>query len=92
MHPAAGIVLGIVLVVVGLGLFFMPQLQPWGVQWFWVQSLVTVLTGMIPAFLILIGVFLVWLQADELKSSKELEEPAKEEETPKKPAKKKAKK
>ena len=84
MHPAVGIVVGIVLVVVGLALFFVPQLQPQ--PWWWVNQLVTVIAGMIPAFLILIGVFLVWLQADELKSK----EPEEEEEKPvqKKPKKK----
>jgi len=88
MHPAVGIVVGIVLVVVGLALFFVPQLQPQ--PWWWVNQLVTVIAGMIPAFLILIGVFLVWLQADELKSK----EPEKEEEEEKeeKPVQKKPKK
>ena len=70
MHPAVGIVVVIVLVVVGLALFFVPQLQPQ--PWWWVNQLVTVIAGMIPAFLILIGVFLVWLQADELKSKANL--------------------
>jgi len=83
MNAAVGIILGLVLIVVALALFFVPQLQPFGVAWFWVSSLVTVVTGVIPVFLLLIGIFVVWLQADELKSKKEFEEVE-----PKKPTKK----
>ena len=70
MHPAAGIIVGVVLALVGLALFFAPQLQPWGENWFWVKALVALVAGFIPVLLIVLGLFLVWLQVSELKTKK----------------------
>ncbi len=86
MHPALKILIGFVFIAIGLGLF-VDSLMPnpiTGIQW--ITNFVIVLTGFIPAFLILIGLFVVWLEVDELKVQKEIEE---EEEKEKKKAKKK---
>ena len=86
MHPALKILLGFVFIAVGLGLFvdsIMPN-PVTGVQW--VTNFIIVLTGIIPPFLILIGLFVVWLEIDELKVQKEIDEEEKKE---KKPARKK---
>jgi len=86
MHPAVKILLGFVFIAIGLGLF-VDSIMPnpiTGVEW--VTNFIIVLTGLIPAFLILIGLFVVWLEIDEMKVQKEIEEEEKKE---KKPAKKK---
>lgn len=86
MHPALKVLLGFVFIAVGLGLF-VDSIMPnpiTGVQW--VTNFVILLTGFIPPFLIIIGLFVVWLEIDELKVQKEIEEEEKKE---KKPAKKK---
>lgn len=87
MHPVLKIFLGLVFIAIGLGLFvdsIMPN-PVTGVQW--VTNFIIVLTGFIPPFLILIGLFVVWLEIDELKVQKEIEEEEKKE--TRKPAKKK---
>jgi hypothetical protein len=87
MHPALKILLGFVFIAVGLGLF-VDSIMPapiTGVQW--VTNFVILLTGFIPPFLILIGLFVVWLEIDELKVQKEIEEEEKKEK--KRPARKK---
>ena len=93
MHPALKILLGFVFIAVGLGLF-VDSIMPnpiTGVQW--VTNFIIVLTGIIPPFLILIGLFVVWLEIDELKVQKEIEKEEKkekkEDKEEKKPAKKK---
>ena len=43
----------------------------------WLGNFIVVITGIIPIFLILLGLFIVWLEADELKSAKEFKEPEK---------------
>ncbi len=87
MHSALKILLGLFFIALGLGLFvysIMPN-PITGVEW--VTNFVIVLTGLIPAFLIIIGLFVVWLEIDELKVQKEIEEEEKKEK--KKPANKK---
>ena len=89
MHPAGKIIIGLILLIIGLGLFvdsvipISGGLGMFGINWF--DNFIIVLTGVIPIFLILIGLFVVWLEADELSARKELstetkkEEPKKEE-------------
>ncbi len=90
MHAAVKIIIGLVLVLIGLGLFVdsvYPILGTKGTLGInWLDNFIIVLTGVIPIFLILIGLFIVWLEADELKTAKEFEEPEEKEE--KKPKKK----
>ncbi len=94
MHPTGKIIIGLILILIGLGLFVDSVIPiSGGVGTFgidWLANFLTVLTGVIPIFLILVGLFVVWLESDELKSRKELnQEPPKKEEEPAKPKTKK---
>ncbi len=92
MHAAVKIIIGLVLVLIGLGLFVDSVYPIIGVKGTfgidWLNNFIIVLTGTIPILLILMGLFIVWLEADELKTSKEFEAPEEEE---KKETKKKKK-
>jgi len=74
MGAAVKVVIGLVLLAIGLGLFadsvkhFIPGIP----QLPWLDSFVTVLMGIIPVFLILLGLLIVWLEVDEIKMEKEL--------------------
>lgn len=72
MHPAGKIVIGIILLLVGLGLFANSFAHFAPVGTFWWNNFLIVLSGIIPIFLVIIGLFLIWLEADELKVQKEL--------------------
>ena len=75
MHPAAKIIIGLILLVIGLGLFANGVIPGFSIAWlqtFWLNNFITVLTGAIPILLILLGLFVVWLEVDELKAQKEL--------------------
>jgi len=85
------IVIGLVLLLVGLVMFadgVIPGLIPNNVMVVrgidfgaidWLGSFITILQGFIPAFIVLVGLFMVWLEADELKMQKELEKEEKAE-------------
>jgi len=76
MNSAVKVLLGLVLIAIGLG-FFWDSVYPivgsagWVPNDFLVNFLI-VLSGMIPPFLILIGLFIVWLEIDEMKAEREL--------------------
>jgi len=83
MGAAAKIIIGLVIISLGFGLFvdsvYDNRWTSWtGMQINWWGNFITVLTGIIPALLILIGLFVVWLEADEIKAEREI----KAEETP----------
>lgn len=82
MHAAVKIIIGLILILIGLGLFVDSVYPLSGVKGMfgidWLQNFVIVVTGVIPIFLILLGLFVVWLEADELKTSKEFEGPKEE--------------
>ena len=87
MHPAGKIIVGLIVLIVGLGLLvdsvvpITGGLGTFGINWF--DNFIVVLTGVIPIFLILVGLFVIWLEADELKARKEIAtEPKKEEKKP----------
>ena len=79
MHAAVKIIIGLILILAGLGLFVDSVYPISGVEGTmgidWLSNFIVVLTGVIPIFLILLGLFIVWLEADELKTAKEFEEP-----------------
>lgn len=82
MHAAVKILLGLVFILVGLGLF-VDSVYPisgvagtFGIDW--LQNFIVVVTGVIPIFLIVLGLFIVWLEADELKTTKNFEAPKEE--------------
>jgi cytochrome c-type biogenesis protein CcmH/NrfF len=62
------------------------QIQLYGVNLPLLSSLKTILLGIVPPFLIVIGLFIIWLELDEWKIEKELKA---EEEKEKKSKKKK---
>ena len=76
MHAAVKVLLGLILIGIGLGLFVEsvgPFLNiPIISQINWIGNFVIVLTGFIPAFLIIIGLFVVWLEIDEIKAEREI--------------------
>ncbi|UCD02838.1 MAG: hypothetical protein JSV63_03585 [Candidatus Aenigmatarchaeota archaeon] len=76
MHAAVKIIIGLFIIVVGFGLFVDSVYgNRWtGVNINWWNNFKVVVTGFIPPLLILIGLFIVWLEADELKAGKELSE------------------
>lgn len=68
MHTAAKALIGILLIAIGLLLFA----DQWGFHTFpgsipWWSSFVTVITGIIPPVLILVGLFIAWLEWDQRK-------------------------
>ncbi len=76
MHAAVKILVGLFIIVVGFGLFVDSVYgNRWtGVNINWWHNFKIVVTGFIPPLLILIGLFIVWLEADEIKAGKELKE------------------
>lgn len=74
MNTSGKIIGGFILILIGLGLFldsFNPSTSILGVEW--ISNFIIVLTGVIPILLILVGLFIVWLEVDELKAQRELE-------------------
>ena len=76
MHAAIKILIGLLIIVIGFGLFVdSPTIGMWnsitGINWW--NNFVIVVTGVIPALLILLGLFIVWLEADEIKAEKAIE-------------------
>lgn len=88
MNSGLKIVLGLVFICIGLGLF-VDEIFPFiGTGIHWLSNFIVLVTGFIPPFLIVLGLFIVWLEIDEIKAEKELKE---EEEKEKKTRKKKSK-
>ncbi|MFH7860870.1 MAG: hypothetical protein QW602_02630 [Candidatus Aenigmatarchaeota archaeon] len=83
MHPIAKIIIGLVLIAASI--YYIINGVPGYFEPGW-PALLTVLKGVIPLGVLLIGVFIVWLEWDELRIEKEIK--AEEE----KPARRKAKK
>ena len=78
MHPAGKLLIGVILLVVPLGLYayeFMYEslmIPGTGIYLNLKGSLWTVLQGIIPPFLIVIGLFIIWLELDEWRIEREL--------------------
>ena len=93
MGAAVKTVGGLILILIGLGLFAdsIWNILP-GPQINWLSNFVITLTGVIPIILIILGLFIVWLEVDEMKSRKEVHreavQPAAPEPKQEKPAKK----
>ncbi len=73
MHPAGKLITGLILIAIGLGLF-LDEVSPWLIGYQWITAFVTVVAGIIPILLILVGLFVVWLEIDEMRAQKELKE------------------
>ncbi len=94
MNAAIKILIGLILIAIGLGLF-VDSISPivGTSDWFpgdWLTNFLVVLTGFVPPFLIVIGLFVVWLEIDEIKADREIrvEEEKEKKEKPKKTKKK----
>ncbi|MEM5882618.1 MAG: hypothetical protein QXQ77_00015 [Candidatus Aenigmatarchaeota archaeon] len=83
MHPAAKIVIGLILIVASI--YYIIKGVPGYFEPGW-PALLTVLKGVIPLGVLLIGIFIVWLEWDELRIEKEIK--AEEEKSAKRKAKK----
>jgi len=84
MGAGAKIIGGLILILIGLGLFIDSITPIIGTGVEWVSNFIIVLTGVIPILLIIIGLFVVWLEIDELKVQREMEiEESKRQETKK---------
>lgn len=86
MHPAVKLLIGIILLVVPLGLYAYEFMYP-GTHFFQGApyelhlraSLWTVLQGTIPPFVLVVGLFIIWLELDEWKIERELKTEEKKE-------------
>jgi len=73
MNALGKAVIGIILVIVSLYYIFYPiSGLPASISPAW-PDVVVVLNGSIPLFVLLLGIFIVWLEWDEWKIEKELE-------------------
>jgi len=72
MHPIIKILLGAVFIFGGIWWILQGSLQYMGRSG--IEDLKTVLNGVIPPFVILLGLFIVWLELDELKIERELKQ------------------
>ena len=62
---------GLILIIIGLYLFA-TETHVAGYTIQWLKNFGITLTGIIPIFLILAGLFVAWLEIDEIKTQKEL--------------------
>ncbi|MBD3155296.1 MAG: hypothetical protein GF368_01420 [Candidatus Aenigmarchaeota archaeon] len=97
MNTYTKLLIGVLLLVVPLGMYAYEllngptqgiMLPVIGTIYLW-NSLVTLIVGFVPGFVFLIGLFIVWLELDEIRIEKELK---KEEEEEKEKEGKKSKK
>jgi len=72
MHPIIKILLGAILLFGGV--WWILQGSDQVINRHGIEDLKTVLNGVIPPFVILLGLFIVWLELDELKIEKELKQ------------------
>lgn len=72
MQPIAKIIIGIILVLASL-YYIVYGFPTYSIKPAW-RDLLTVLNGAIPVLVLLIGVFIIWLEWDEWKIERELAE------------------
>ena len=88
MHPLGKMLVGIILLLVPLGAYAYEYTTGvktiLGISIPLLSSLKTVVLGIVPPFLILIGLFIVWLELDEWRIEKELKAEEKKEKRKKK--------
>lgn len=69
MHPIGKIIIGAILVIGSVYYVAMNPLDLAPTAW---NAFKTVIHGIIPPFVFLVGLFIVWLELDELRIEKEL--------------------
>ena len=65
MHPIVNMIIGAVMLIAAIAYVNTDQYGAW-------SDFLTVVNGVVPAFVALIGVFIIWLELDELKVQREL--------------------
>jgi alkylation response protein AidB-like acyl-CoA dehydrogenase len=70
MHAAAKVLIGVVLVVASA--WWILQGSKMYIGRSAVADLITVVNGIIPVLVFLLGIFIVWLEMDEMKVEKEI--------------------
>jgi hypothetical protein len=68
MHPVTKMLFGVVMMVGSAYAVYASIGTPWDL---W-SAFVTVVMGVVPALIFLIGLFIVWLELDEIKIEREL--------------------
>lgn len=69
MHPAAKIIIGLILIVASI--YYIVRGVPGYFEPGW-PALLTVIKGLVPLGVLFIGIFIVWLEWDELRIEREL--------------------
>lgn len=67
MHAIIKILFGAILLIGSIAYIYTNQYGAW-------KDFLTVVNGIVPAFVALLGVFIIWLELDELKVNRELRE------------------
>ncbi len=65
MNAAIKILVGVILLISSIYYVYTNQYGAWG-------NLLVVLNGTVPAFVALIGVFIIWIELDDIKVKKEM--------------------
>lgn len=74
MNTVLKIILGAIMVIGGIYWYVAPKVMGIAMGGANLSALITILRGSIGVLIFLIGVFIVWIEADELKMEKEIEE------------------
>jgi hypothetical protein len=67
MHAIIKILLGAVILIGSVSYMYTNQYGFWG-------DFLTIVNGIVPPFVALLGVFIIWLELDELKVNREIQE------------------
>ena len=74
MGPFGKLVIGLIFIALGLAAIGGDVLRTYGVSVplasLWLPALIIVVAGTLPAFLILVGLFVVWIELEELRSNR----------------------
>jgi phosphate/sulfate permease len=66
LHPIAKIIVGAIMIIGSV--YAVVKYPEWGL----LSAFITVVKGVVPVLVFLIGLFIVWLELDELRIEKEL--------------------
>ena len=65
MHAAIKILVGVVLLISSIAYVYTNQYGAW-------DNFLVVLSGTVPAFVSLVGVFIIWIELDDIKVKREM--------------------
>ena len=71
MHPIIKVLFGAILLIGAIAYMYM-NFDPLERGYGSLKSLYIVLNGLVPPFIALLGLFIVWLELDEMKISREM--------------------